>query len=52
MFRSEKTYWIDILDSARLIIRFVEGMDFDDFYDDIKTQSAVLHKILILGEAA
>lgn len=32
-------------------IQFVDGMSFDQFLKDIKTQSAVQHQILILGEA-
>ena len=32
-------------------IQFVDRMSFDQFLKDIKTQSAVQHQILILGEA-
>lgn len=32
-------------------IQFVKGMTFEEFLVDIKTQSAVQHQILILGEA-
>ena len=43
---------LDILNAARLAIRFAEGIDKSQFLDDEKTQSAVIHQLLILGEAA
>jgi uncharacterized protein with HEPN domain len=42
---------LDIARTARLVIEFTEGMDQDAFLKDAKTQSAVLHQLLILGEA-
>jgi uncharacterized protein with HEPN domain len=41
----------DILGAARLAIEFLGGLDEDGFYDDPKTQSSVIHQILIVGEA-
>ena len=41
----------DILGAARLVIEFLGGLDEDGFYDDPKTQSSVIHQILIVGEA-
>ena len=43
---------LDILKAARLAIEFREGMEKRAFLNDPKTQSAVLHQLLILGEAA
>lgn len=43
---------LDILKAARLAVEFREGMEKRAFFDDPKTQSAVLHQLLILGEAA
>ena len=43
---------LDILKAARLAIAFREEMEKRAFLDDPKTQSAVLHQLLILGEAA
>ena len=43
---------LDILNAARLAVRFAEGIDKSLFLDDEKTQSAVIHQLLILGEAA
>lgn len=41
----------DILESSKNCLLFIESMDFDAFENDIKTQSAVLHQIMIIGEA-
>lgn len=50
MSRDEATL-LDLERAARLIIEFTHGMDAEEFLDDIKTQSAVLHQLLVLGEA-
>jgi uncharacterized protein with HEPN domain len=42
---------LDIYEAGRLIQEFIADMSKDAFLQDRKTQSAVLHKILILGEA-
>lgn len=42
---------LDIARAARLVIEFTGGMGHDAFLQDAKTQSAVLHQFLILGEA-
>jgi uncharacterized protein with HEPN domain len=42
---------LDIARSARLVLEFKEGIDKAGFLDDIKTQSAVLHQLLVMGEA-
>ena len=42
---------LDILNAARTAMRFAEEMDRSRFLDDEKTQSAVIHQLLILGEA-
>jgi uncharacterized protein with HEPN domain len=41
-----------MLKAARLAVEFREGMDKRAFLNDPKTQSAILHQLLILGEAA
>ena len=43
---------LDIDRAARLAREFTEGLDFERFRRDVKTQSAVIHQLLILGEAA
>ncbi|GAB4417850.1 MAG: DUF86 domain-containing protein [Anaerolineae bacterium] len=42
---------LDIIRAVRLAIEFSEGMDKDNFLGDIKTQSAVLHQLMVMGEA-
>ncbi len=42
---------LDIIRAARLAQEFKQGLDKDDFLADIKTQSAVLHQLMVMGEA-
>jgi uncharacterized protein with HEPN domain len=42
---------LDMLKAARLAVEFREGMNKRAFLDDPKTVSAVLHQLLVLGEA-
>lgn len=42
---------LDIVNSARLVEIFVQDMTKEDFLADIKTQSAVLHQVTVIGEA-
>ncbi len=42
---------LDIAQAARLILVFKEGMDKAAFLQDFKTQSAILHQLLVMGEA-
>lgn len=41
----------DIVRAARLVLEFTRGMDEAAFLADRKTQSAVLHQLLVIGEA-
>ena len=50
MHRDEATL-LDIATAARLVLQFTEGMSEADFLVDIKTQSSVLHQLMVLGEA-
>ena len=43
---------LDLRLASRRILEFTEDQDFESFSDDLKTQSAVILQILILGEAA
>lgn len=43
---------LDMLKAARLARRFAEDVDREAFMDDEEKQSAVLHQLLVLGEAA
>lgn len=42
---------LDIIRAARLAGDFKQGLTKDEFLQDIKTQSAVLHQLIIMGEA-
>ena len=42
---------LDIVRAARLAIEFRQEMDKEKFLADIKTQSAVLHQLMVMGEA-
>jgi uncharacterized protein with HEPN domain len=42
---------LDIIRAARLAIDFKQGLDKAEFLEDIKTQSAVLHQLMVMGEA-
>lgn len=49
--RNQNLYLKDILTAIAAIEEFVKGMDFDEFKEDDKTQSAVIRKFEIIGEA-
>jgi uncharacterized protein with HEPN domain len=51
MSRDEATL-LDLLDAVRLVGAFVEGMDWEAFRSDVKTQAAVEHALMVIGEAA
>jgi len=42
---------VDILRASHSATAFVQGMDLPAFLNDAKTQSAVLHQLLVVGEA-
>lgn len=50
MPRDEATLF-DIVQATRLIIEFKRGMNRSAFLNDVKTQSAVLHQLMVMGEA-
>jgi uncharacterized protein with HEPN domain len=47
----DDAHLLDILSAARLAIQFKGAADKAEFLEDAKTQSAVLHQLLIIGEA-
>lgn len=49
--RTEREFLLDISESAQRIISYTEGMDYDDFLVDLKTQDSVIRNIEIIGEA-
>ena len=49
--RSETKLLFDIADSCRLVMEFMGDMDRAAFDQDVKTQSAVLFQLSVIGEA-
>ena len=47
----DDAHLLDILKAARLAIEFKGPTEKAEFLEDTKTQSAVLHQLLIVGEA-
>jgi uncharacterized protein with HEPN domain len=45
----DKATLLDISNAARLVQSFVPGMTKETFLVDLKTQSAVLHQLMIIG---
>lgn len=50
--RPEELYLTDIVEAADAVQRFIEGIQREDFFDDELRQSAVLQKLIVIGEAA
>jgi uncharacterized protein with HEPN domain len=50
--RDEQLYLIDILEAAEAVDRFVVGIAEDDWIEDEVRQGAVMHRLIIIGEAA
>lgn len=51
MKREYRLFVHDILEAIEHIEKFVEGMSFNEFYEDDKTKSAVVWKLEVIGEA-
>ena len=52
MPRDDSAYLLDMLLSARDALSFTEGMSYDEFTRDRRTQLSVLKSVEIVGEAA
>lgn len=50
--RNDRLYLADMLDAIEAVERFTTGMDESRFVADELVQSAVLQKLLVIGEAA
>ena len=48
----QEKYLADMLESARAIQQYIEGVSFDGFRDDARTRDAVTYRINVIGEAA
>jgi uncharacterized protein with HEPN domain len=51
MSRDLELYLQDICDCIDKIRAYMEDMDYSDFVQDTKTLDAVIHNLLIIGEA-
>ncbi len=47
----DSSYLQDVLDAARLILQFVDGVDLEAFHADVMRQSAVIRQLEVMGEA-
>lgn len=52
MLPRELNYLVDILEAARLLQKFVEGVNQDTFENDLMRQAAVMRQLEIMSEAA
>ena len=52
MSRADEEIITDIVVAARLIAEFIRGIDRDAFRADERTKFAVIHQLLIIGEAS
>jgi uncharacterized protein with HEPN domain len=50
--RRDKLYISDMMEACSDIAEFIEDIDFDDFITDKLRTSAVLQKLMVIGEAA
>ncbi|MEM8604822.1 MAG: DUF86 domain-containing protein [Cyanobacteria bacterium P01_H01_bin.121] len=49
--RHDEASLLDIMQAAQLILQFAQGLSREQLSTDIRTQSAILYQITILGEA-
>jgi len=52
MKRDYRDYIIDIITSIEHISLFIEGQNFEEFFQDIKTSNAVIRSLEVIGEAS
>ncbi|RZN35859.1 MAG: DUF86 domain-containing protein [Methanosarcinales archaeon] len=48
----DREYLTDILESAKIALDYVVGMDKNEFLGDLQCQDAVIRRLGIMGEAA
>ena len=52
MSRDDSAYLLDMLLAARDALAFAEGMSYDEFAQDRRTQFSLMKAVEIVGEAA
>lgn len=50
--RSARAFLQDMFEAIQRILTYVDGLDYEAFRNDYKTQDAVLRNLEVLGEAA
>ena len=50
--KDQNAYLYDMMESARAICRYVEGVEFDQFWDNGEKRDAVAMRIAAIGDAA
>lgn len=48
----DQAYFFDILDSAKLAVKYLSDISYEAFTDNIAIQDAVIRRIEIIGEAS
>jgi len=49
--RRDKDYLADIQEAIQRIIAYTEGLSYEQFLEDYKTQDAVIRNLQVIGEA-
>lgn len=49
--RRDQDYLADMVEAGQRILEYAEGLTFEEFLADRKTQDAVLRNLQVLGEA-
>ena len=49
---SQDAYLHDMLESAQFILRYMEGIDYEAFWNDSEKRDAVAMRLSVVGEAA
>ena len=47
----DRSILLDVVRAAELVLEFKAGMEKAAFLGDFKTQSAILHQLMVMGEA-
>jgi uncharacterized protein with HEPN domain len=48
----DDAYLLDILEAARIVVRYVSDKSLGEFTEDIQCQDAVIRRFILIGEAA
>ncbi len=52
MSRDEQLYLQDIFDCCQRILKYSKALSYKDFCNDQRTVDAILHNLLVIGEAS